>query len=127
MRLRQRLSGIRAWWYLRIAKNATTSSRRRKLPIAFRDQNQLELEQIERKRQTIIDKGAAEGKSISTEVALKQMLELKTTYGEPNREEYVRELDQFIDDFRGKHGHEISVDRAYAMLKDLETRFGRIE
>jgi hypothetical protein len=127
MRLRQRLMGIRAWWYLRIAKNATIPPDVGSYLIALRDKNNLELEQIERKRQTIIDNGAAEGKSISTEVALKQVLELKMTYDGPNREEYVRELDRFIDDFRGKYGHEIPVDRAYTILKELETRFGRIE
>ena len=68
--------GIRAWWYLRIAKNATIPRDVVSYLITLKDQNQLELEQTEQKRQTIIDKGAADGKSISTEVALKQLLQL---------------------------------------------------
>jgi len=67
------------------------------------------------------------GKMISTEAALKHVLELKTTYEGPNREEYVSEIDRFADEFRKEHGPQIPVDQAYAMLKELETRFGRVE
>lgn len=67
------------------------------------------------------------GKSISTEAALKHVLELKTTYSGPNREEYVCEIDRFADDFRKKHGSLIPVAEAYAIFKELEARFGRVE
>jgi hypothetical protein len=67
------------------------------------------------------------GKSISTEAALKYVLELKTTYEGPNREEYVSEIDGFANEFRKKHGPQIPVDQAYDLLKELEARFGRVE
>jgi hypothetical protein len=70
--------------------------------------------------------GVAAGKTISTEAALKYVLELKTTYDGSNREEYVCEIDRFTDDFRKKHGPQVPVAEAYAILKELETRFGRV-
>lgn len=65
-------------------------------------------------------------RTISTEAALKHVLELKTTYNGPNREEYISEIDRFAEKFRNEHGSQIPVDRAYAMLKDIEARFGRV-
>ncbi|HEX3437971.1 MAG TPA: hypothetical protein VHT24_14475 [Pseudacidobacterium sp.] len=72
-------------------------------------------------------KGAADGKTISTEAALKYVLERKATYDGPDREQYVAELDQFVDEFRKKHGPQIPVAEAYAILKELEARFGRVK
>jgi hypothetical protein len=126
MELRQIFLRARAWWYLRIAKNSTIPPDVGRYLIALRDRNRLAIEEIERKRQAIIDKGAAEGKTISREAVLKRVLEQKATYDGPDREEYIAELDQVIDDFRKNHGPEIPVDEAYAMLKDLEARFGRV-
>ena len=74
-----------------------------------------------------LNRGAAAGKTISTEAVLKRLLESKTTYEGPNREEYVAEVDRLADDFRKEHGPEIPADQAYAMLKELEARFGRVE
>jgi hypothetical protein len=66
-------------------------------------------------------------KTISTEAALKYVLERRNTYDGTDREQYVAELDRFIDAFRKKHGPEIPVAEAYAIFKDLEARFGRVE
>ncbi len=66
-------------------------------------------------------------KTISTEAALKHVLDLKTTYDGPNREEYVSDIDQFVNEFRQKHGPQIPLDQAYALLQELEARFGRVE
>jgi NADH dehydrogenase/NADH:ubiquinone oxidoreductase subunit G len=108
---------ILAWWFLRIARNtAPPPSVRRYL-----------LERIERRRQEVICEGAAAEKTISTDAALKHVLELKATYDGPDREEYVCELDRFADDFRKTHGPQIPVDQAFAILKELEARFGRVE
>ena len=85
------------------------------------------LKDIERKRQAIIDKGNVDEKVISTEAALKSVLKLKAKYDGPDRAEYLAELDQFIDAFRKKHGPKIPVGQAYAILKELEARLGRIE
>ena len=37
------------------------------------------------------------------------------------------ELDRFIDEFRKKHGPQIPVAEAYAILKELEALFGRVD
>jgi hypothetical protein len=127
MGLGQILMPVRAWWFLRIARNAAIPPDVGRYLVTLRDRNQLALAESERKRQAIIDKGAADGKTISTEAALKHVLERKATYNGPDREQYVAELDQFIDEFRKKHGAQIPVAEAYAILKELEARFGRVE
>jgi hypothetical protein len=123
----QILMPIRAWWFLRIARNATIPPDVGRYLMALRDRNLLAIEELERKRHSIIDDGAADGKTISTEAVLKHVLERKTTYDGPNREEYVSEIDRFAKEFREKHGAQIPVDQAYAMFKELEDRFGRVE
>ena len=127
MGLGQIFMPIRAWWFLRIARNATIPPDVGRYLMALRNRNQLALDEIERKRQTIIDKGADDGKTISTEAALKYVLERKATYDGADREQYVAELDRFIDEFRRKHGPQIPAAEAYATLKELEARFGRVE
>lgn len=64
-------------------------------------------------------------KTISTEGALKHVIELRDKYDGPDRETFVAEVDRFIEEFRRKHGGEIEVGDAYELLKDLERRFGR--
>jgi len=108
---------VRAWWFVRIAKNTTPPP----------DVRLYLLERIQQRRQDIISNGAAGGKTISTEAALKYVLESKTRYDGPNREEYVSEIDRFANEFREKHGPHIPVDQAYAILQELEARFGRVE
>lgn len=127
MGLGQILMPVRAWWFLQIAKNATIPADVGQYLVTLRDRNQLALDENERKRQVIIDKRAAEGKSMSTEAALRSVLRLRETYDGPDREKYVSELDQFIDNFRKNHGAQIPVDEAYAILKDIEARLGRVE
>ena len=117
MKPNQTLMLLRAWWYLRIARKKTP-------PPDVRDYL---LEHIERQRQDLISESAAAGKTISTEAALKHVLELKTKYDGPNREEYVSEIDCFAREFREKCGPLIPVDQAYAIFKELEVRFGRVE
>jgi hypothetical protein len=67
------------------------------------------------------------GRTISTEAALKYVLDLKKTYDGPNREAYISEIDRFVDEFRKKHGPQIPAAEAYTILKELEAQFGRIE
>jgi hypothetical protein len=71
--------------------------------------------------------GPAAGKTISTEAVLKRLSESKTTYDGPNREEYVSEIDRLADEFRKEHGPQIPLDQAYAMVKEIEARVGRVE
>jgi hypothetical protein len=127
MGLSQILMPVRVWWFLRIAKSATIPPDVGRYLKALRDRNQLVVEEIERKRQSIIDRGATDGKTISTEAALKHVLKRKAAYGGPNREEYVADLDRFIEEFRKKHGPEIPLAEAYAILNELEARFGPVE
>jgi hypothetical protein len=127
MGLGQILLPVRMWWFLRIAKNSPIPPDVGRYLKALRDRNQLAVQEIERKRQAIIDQGAAAGKTISTEAALKRVLEQKAAYDGPNREEYVVEVDRFIEGFRKKHGPQIPVAEAYAILKEIEARFGRVE
>jgi hypothetical protein len=127
MGLGQILMPVRAWWFLRIVRNASIPPDIGRYLMALKNRNQLAIEDIERKRQTIIDHGAASGKTVSTEAALKHVLELKTKYDGPNPEEYVSEIDRFANEFREKHGSQIPVDQAYVMLKELETLLSRIE
>jgi hypothetical protein len=118
---------IRAWWFLRIAKNATIPPDVGEYLIALREHHRWALEEIEQRRRAIIDYRAAEGKCISTEAALKGVLELRATYDGPDREQYVAELDQIIEEFRRKHGTQIPVGEAYSILKELENRLGGVE
>jgi len=123
----QKLMSIRAWWYLRIATNATIPPDVGRYVTALRDRNKLAIEELERQKQAIISKGAASGKTISTEAVLKRLLESKTTYAGPNREEYVSGIDRLADEFREEHGPQIPVDQALAMVEEIEARFGRVE
>jgi hypothetical protein len=125
--LGQILTPIRAWWYLRIATNATIPPDVGRYVMALRDRNQLAIEEIELQKQDVINKGAAAGKTVSTEAVLQRVLELKTKYDGPNREEYVSEVDRLADEFRKEHGPQIPVNQAYAMVKEIEARFGRAE
>ena len=127
MGLGQIFMPVRAWWFLRIARNATIPPEVGRYLITLRDRNLMAIEDIERQRQEIVREGAAAGKTISTEAALKHVLELKTTFEGPNREEYVSEIDRIANEFRKTHGPQIPVDQAYAMYKELEARFGRVE
>lgn len=86
-----------------------------------------ERDKIEQRRREIISEGAAAGKTISTEAALKYVLAHKSTYDGPDREEYIREIDRFADEFRKKHGSQIPVDEAYAVLRELEEKYGPVE
>jgi hypothetical protein len=122
----QRLMPLRAWWYLRIATNATIPPDVGQYLMALRGGNQLALVEIEQERQAINNQGAATGKTVSTEAALKYVLELKTRYDGPNREEYVSEIDRFADEFRKQHGPQVPIDQAYAMVKEIEGRFGPV-
>jgi hypothetical protein len=117
MRFGQILMPIRAWWFSRVARDAAPPP----------DVRSYMLERIERQRQNVISKSAATGKTISTEAALKHVLELRANYDGPKREEYVFEIDRFANELRKKHGPQIPVDKAYAMAKELEARFGRVE
>src|SRR5260370_33892276 len=78
-----------------------------------------ELNAIENRKQEIIDQGAKDGKTLSTEKVLKRVEELRSTYTGPDREQFVESVDRLVVEFRGKYGAEIPVDEAYRLLKGL--------
>ena len=78
-----------------------------------------EKDRIEKRKREIIDQGAREGKTISTERALRYAEELKANYMGPDREEYVREIEAVMAEFREKYGPEIPVDEAYRLIKGV--------
>lgn len=63
-------------------------------------------------------------KSISTEAALKHVVELRDKYDGPDRESYVAEIDRFLNEFRKEHGPQIELETALGLLRDLKLRFG---
>jgi hypothetical protein len=63
-------------------------------------------------------------KSISTEAALKHVIELRDKYKGPDRDSYVAEIDCFLNEFRKEHGPQIELETALQLLRDLELRFG---
>jgi hypothetical protein len=122
MGLGQILIPVRAWWFLRIAKNTTIPPDIGRYLSNLKERNQQAVEELERKRQAIVNQGEVDGKTISTEAALRPVLALKEAYDGPNREEYISDLDRFIEEFRKRHGPQIPVAEAYAILKELEGR-----
>jgi|ERR1700693_903463 len=78
------------------------------------------LKSTEKKKQEIIDKGAKEGKTISTEVLLRSVTRAKASYGGPDREGYARSIDEMMNAIHQRYGPEIPVDEAYRLMKDLE-------
>lgn len=85
-----------------------------------------EVNAIETGKQKIIDQGARDGKTLSTENVLKRVEEIGSAYAGPDREEYVRELDRLMAEFLEKYGPEIPVDEAYRIVKEFEGKHGPV-
>ena len=86
-----------------------------------------ERDTFKQRQQQIINEGAAAGKTIPTDNVQKHVQNLKATYDGPDREEYVREIDRFVEEFREKHGSQIPVDEAYRMFKEIEEKHGKVD
>jgi spore germination protein YaaH len=76
-----------------------------------------EMSSIKEKKQKIIDKAAREGATIGI-AGLRQNLErVKAEYKGPDREQYNRQLDNFVMSLEAKYGSAIPIDEA-AKLHD---------
>jgi len=79
-----------------------------------------ERERIKLRKQEIIDEATKKGQVISTDVVLKSIDELKSTYNGDNPEEYFAIIDEMKKDFRDKYGETIPADVAYRIAQGLE-------
>lgn len=115
----------RAWWYLRVATNKIPPPNVQAYLVERLAEVKRGLQEIESRRQEIIEAGARQGKTISTEKALQYVELVKANYDGPDREAYVREIDRVVQEFRAKHGPEIPVDEAYRIMQEIEARYGK--
>lgn len=101
--------------------------RRGRAEQALRERGRLlqELQEIERKRQGLIDNAAQRGVTISTDRALKTVEELKEAYRSSGREEAAREVERVIREFREQNGPEIPIAKAYALMQEIEGKHGQ--
>jgi hypothetical protein len=73
---------------------------------------------IEADRQTIIDKGAREGKTISTESVLRHLEASKAEHQGADRATYAVAADKLAQEFRDKYPDTIPLDEAYRLMKE---------
>ena len=83
------------------------------------------LQEIERERKSAIDSAAERGVTISREAALKHVEALKQSYLNSGNVESARDVERVIADFRERHGPEIPVEVAHALVKEIESRYGQ--
>lgn len=93
--------------------------------VSERDRILQELHELEKKRQGAIDDAAQRGVTISTDSVLKQAETLKEEYVGSWHEEEAREVERLIREFREQNGPEISIDKAYALMKAIEDKYGQ--
>jgi predicted ATP-grasp superfamily ATP-dependent carboligase len=93
--------------------------------VSERDSILQELQEIEKKRQGLIDDAGQQGVTISTDKALKQTEALKEAYIASGHEEEAQEVERVIKEFREQNGAEIPIDKAYALIKEIENKFGQ--
>ncbi len=88
-------------------------------------ERQRELERIEYERRALINSAAWQGVTVSTDKVLKHVVALREKYRTSGQEEAAREIERIIDEFREQNGLEISVDKAYAFMKEIERNYGQ--
>lgn len=93
--------------------------------VVERDQILQELQKIEKRRQSAIDDASQRGVTISTDSALKHVENLKQAYVDSGQEEAAREVERVIKEFRKKNGSEIPIEKAYALMKEVEGKYGQ--
>ena len=93
--------------------------------ILERDRILQELQEIEKKRQGVIDDAAQRGVVIATDHALKHVEDLRQKYVDSGQEEAAREVERISREFRERNGPEISLDKAYALVKEIEGKYGQ--
>jgi uncharacterized coiled-coil DUF342 family protein len=93
--------------------------------VSERDRILQELHELEKKRQEAINEAAQRGVTISTDEALKQVEELKEAYTASGHDEAAQEVERVIREFREQNGSEISIAKAYALMKEIEDKFAQ--
>lgn len=78
------------------------------------------LAETEKRRQEIIDQAAKEGSSVEIETLRRTAAKSKAAYTGPDREGFIRLLDNFLDSLAAKYGSRIPIDHAYRIQQDLE-------
>jgi uncharacterized coiled-coil DUF342 family protein len=109
--------GLVVWllWHRQRARNA----------VAQRDGILNELREIESKRQSLINEAGQGGVTISTDKALKHVEELRDSYLSSGNDAAARDVDRVIIKFREENGPAIPIERAYALMKELEAKHGQ--
>lgn len=88
------------------------------------DRLRKELQEVREEQKRLINDSAQRGTKISTDQVLKHVEDLKETYVRAGNEEAAQEVDCVIREFREQHGPEIPIDKAYALMKALEGKYG---
>ena len=88
------------------------------------DRLRKELQEVREEQQRVINDSAQRGTKISTDQVLKHVEDLKETYVRAGNEEAAQEVDRVIREFREQHGPDIPIDKAYALMKELEGKYG---
>lgn len=78
-----------------------------------------DIERNQARKQEIVDEATKRGEVISTDVVLKSLDELKSSYSGDNPEEYFAIIDKSKKDFRNKYGKTIPADVAYRIAQGL--------
>jgi hypothetical protein len=76
-------------------------------------------------QELLISTVARRGFAVSTDHILKHVEDLKETYASSGLEVEARKVEQIVREFREQNGPEISVDKAYALVRELEEKFGK--
>jgi len=108
-----------------IVRGFSKSSNNAQQQVSERDRIVRELDALEKKRQGIIDDAGQRRVMISTDNVLKDVEKLRDAYISAGREDAAREVERVIRDFREAHGPEIPVTKAYALMKEIENKFGQ--
>lgn len=79
-----------------------------------------EMNEIKEKKQKIIDKAAREGRTIDISKLRENLDRTKVEFKGPDRQQYIRQLDEFVMSLEAKYGTAIPVDEASKLLDQLE-------
>lgn len=93
--------------------------------ISKRDSILQELRDIEGKRQGLIDEAADRGVTISTDRALAHVERLRDAYVSGGQQDAAREVERVIREFRDQNGPEIPIEKAYALMREIEATYGQ--
>jgi len=83
-----------------------------------------EMNQLKEKKQQLIDDAASKGATIDLPSLRERMEKSKADYRGADRQEYVRQIDQFLTSLEVKYGTSIPIDAASKLLDKLEEDIG---